>query len=51
MFSLCTLSDGGIVSGGGRDRRLVLWDSDYNPLGEEIEVKAAEILFVLCTCE
>ena len=43
MFSLCTLREGGFVSGGGRDKKLILWDPDYKQLGEDIEV------ITLCT--
>ncbi|XP_044933084.1 echinoderm microtubule-associated protein-like 2 isoform X3 [Mustela putorius furo] len=37
VFGLCALRDGTLVSGGGRDRRVVLWGSDYNKL-QEVEV-------------
>lgn len=37
MFSLCALDDGGFMSGGGRDRLIVLWSETYQPL-KEIEV-------------
>ncbi|VTJ70483.1 Hypothetical predicted protein [Marmota monax] len=37
VFGLCALRDGTLVSGGGRDRRLVLWGSDYSKL-QEVEV-------------
>uniref|UniRef100_G3TSZ3 EMAP like 2 n=1 Tax=Loxodonta africana TaxID=9785 RepID=G3TSZ3_LOXAF len=36
VFGLCAL-DGTLVSGGGRDRRVVLWGSDYSKL-QEMEV-------------
>ncbi|XP_068440871.1 echinoderm microtubule-associated protein-like 2 isoform X2 [Clinocottus analis] len=29
VFSLCVLKDGTMVSGGGKDRKVVLWDHDY----------------------
>ena len=29
VFSLLVLKDGTMVSGGGKDRRVVLWDHDY----------------------
>ncbi|XP_064149905.1 echinoderm microtubule-associated protein-like 2 isoform X6 [Loxodonta africana] len=37
VFGLCALRDGTLVSGGGRDRRVVLWGSDYSKL-QEMEV-------------
>ncbi|XP_051777395.1 echinoderm microtubule-associated protein-like 2 isoform X1 [Erpetoichthys calabaricus] len=37
VFSLCVLKDGTLVSGGGKDRKLVLWDRDYQKQ-EELEV-------------
>ncbi|MGH0147181.1 UNVERIFIED_CONTAM: hypothetical protein FKN15_010285 [Acipenser sinensis] len=37
IFSLCVLKDGTLVSGGGKDRRVVLWDRDYQQQ-QELEV-------------
>lgn len=37
IFSLCALEDGQFLSGGGRDRLVVLWNDQYQPL-REIEV-------------
>uniref|UniRef100_A0A8C6GHA7 Echinoderm microtubule associated protein like 2 n=1 Tax=Mus spicilegus TaxID=10103 RepID=A0A8C6GHA7_MUSSI len=37
VFALCALRDGTLVSGGGRDRRVVLWGSDYSKV-QEVEV-------------
>ncbi|XP_038623371.1 echinoderm microtubule-associated protein-like 2 isoform X1 [Tachyglossus aculeatus] len=34
VFGLCTLRDGTLVSGGGRDRRVVLWDRDLRKVQE-----------------
>uniref|UniRef100_A0A4W5QIN8 EMAP like 2 n=1 Tax=Hucho hucho TaxID=62062 RepID=A0A4W5QIN8_9TELE len=34
IFSLCVLKDGTLVSGGGKDRRMVLWDHDYHKQSE-----------------
>ncbi|XP_071215394.1 echinoderm microtubule-associated protein-like 2 isoform X4 [Salvelinus alpinus] len=34
IFSLCVLKDGTLVSGGGKDRKMVLWDHDYNKQSE-----------------
>ncbi|XP_047533848.1 echinoderm microtubule-associated protein-like 2 isoform X1 [Vanessa atalanta] len=35
VFSLCSLKDGGLVSGGGKDGRLVLFDADLSATGTE----------------
>eukprot|EP00069_Balaena_mysticetus_P009896 bmy_06565T0 len=34
VFGLCALRDGTLVSGGGRDRRVILWGPDYSKLQE-----------------
>uniref|UniRef100_A0A7N8YIX1 EMAP like 2 n=1 Tax=Mastacembelus armatus TaxID=205130 RepID=A0A7N8YIX1_9TELE len=34
IFSVCVLKDGTMVSGGGKDRRVVLWDHDYRKKAE-----------------
>ncbi|XP_010863875.1 echinoderm microtubule-associated protein-like 2 isoform X2 [Esox lucius] len=34
IFSLCVLKDGTLVSGGGKDRRLMLWDHEYHKQSE-----------------
>ncbi|KAL6115722.1 eml2 [Pungitius sinensis] len=34
IFSLCVLKDGTMVSGGGKDRKVVLWDHDYKKKAE-----------------
>lgn len=39
IFTLCSLKDGGLISGGGKDGRLVLFDADLNPTGIESEVE------------
>uniref|UniRef100_A0A8C2CNQ4 EMAP like 2 n=1 Tax=Cyprinus carpio TaxID=7962 RepID=A0A8C2CNQ4_CYPCA len=40
IFSLCVLKDGTLVSGGGKDRRVLLWDHDYHKKSE-LEVPEA----------
>nr|XP_055052698.1 echinoderm microtubule-associated protein-like 2 isoform X1 [Misgurnus anguillicaudatus] len=40
IFSLCVLKDGTLVSGGGKDRKVLLWDHDYRKKSE-IEVPEA----------
>ncbi|XP_048579805.1 77 kDa echinoderm microtubule-associated protein [Nematostella vectensis] len=34
VFTLCALHDGRFLSGGGRDRLVVLWDENYQPIRE-----------------
>ncbi|XP_035010756.1 echinoderm microtubule-associated protein-like 2 isoform X2 [Hippoglossus stenolepis] len=34
IFSLCVLKDGTMVSGGGKDRKVALWDHDYRKQSE-----------------
>ncbi|XP_051718038.1 echinoderm microtubule-associated protein-like 2 isoform X1 [Ctenopharyngodon idella] len=40
IFSLCVLKDGTLVSGGGKDRKVLQWDHDYRKKSE-IEVPEA----------
>lgn len=42
VFSICALKGGRIITGGGRDRRLVEWDIQLNRTG-----KIAEVLTLL----
>lgn len=39
IFSVCVLKDGTVVSGGGKDRKVVLWDRDYSKQSE-MEVRS-----------
>ena len=34
IFSLCVLKDGTMVSGGGKDRKVALWDHEYRKQSE-----------------
>lgn len=34
IFSICVLKDGTMVSGGGKDRKVVLWDHGYTKKAE-----------------
>lgn len=36
---MCTLKDGSILSGGGKDGRIVYFDADLNPSGIETEIE------------
>ncbi|XP_055519541.1 echinoderm microtubule-associated protein-like 1 [Leucoraja erinacea] len=40
VFSLCVLNDGTLVSGGGKDRKVILWDRHYHKV-QETEVPEA----------
>lgn len=42
IFSVCVLKDGTMVSGGGKDRKVVLWGHDYR--------KQAEMEVRILTC-
>lgn len=39
IFALCMLRNGTLVSGGGKDRKLVSWDGNYQKI-QEVEVRA-----------
>ncbi|XP_028429494.1 echinoderm microtubule-associated protein-like 2 isoform X2 [Perca flavescens] len=41
IFSVCVLKDGTMVSGGGKDRKVVLWDHDYR---KKAEMEVGEML-------
>ena len=38
IFSICVLKDGSIVTGGGKDGRVVMYDSNYSPTGAEAQL-------------
>lgn len=38
IFSLCSLKDGNLVSGGGKDGKLILLDQELQLTGEETSV-------------
>ncbi|XP_072405509.1 echinoderm microtubule-associated protein-like 2 isoform X2 [Chiloscyllium punctatum] len=40
IFSLCVLNDGTLVSGGGKDRKVILWDRQYHKV-QETEIPEA----------
>lgn len=39
IFSICVLKDGSVITGGGKDGRLVQFDSNLNRTGEESRVR------------
>ena len=41
IFSICVLKDGSIVTGGGKDRKMVQFDSTYRKSGLEATVRAS----------
>ena len=38
IFSVCVMKDGSILSGGGKDRRIIQWSNAYQKTGQETEV-------------
>ena len=38
IFSLCVMKDGSVLSGGGKDRRIIHWSNAYQKTGQETEV-------------
>lgn len=38
VFSLCSTKDGNLLSGGGKDRKVIEWDGSYSKTGRETEV-------------
>ena len=38
IFSICVMKDGGLVTGGGRDGRLILFDSSFCQTGKEAQL-------------
>ena len=38
IFSLCVMKDGTVLSGGGKDRKIIQYDSSYTKTGVETEV-------------
>lgn len=41
VFTLCQMRNGMLLTGGGKDRKIILWDHDMNP-EREIEVRKQE---------
>ncbi|XP_011505810.1 PREDICTED: echinoderm microtubule-associated protein-like 2 [Ceratosolen solmsi marchali] len=39
VFSMCVLKDGNIITGGGKDGRIVLLDASLNPMGLEAQIE------------
>ena len=47
IFALCMLRDGTLVSGGGKDRKLISWNGNYQKLHKtEVRQQAALLKFV-----
>ena len=47
VFSLLVLKDGRIVSGGGKDGQLLLWDPTYRRTGYVAEVVRVDHIIIL----
>ena len=39
VFSLSMMEDGMLLSGGGKDRKIIQWDNTYNKTGQNAEVR------------
>lgn len=39
IFSICVLKNGNIVTGGGKDGRIVFYDSSLKPVGQEAQIE------------
>ena len=49
VFTVCILKDGTVVTGGGKDKRIVEWDINLNRTGREAKVCIyLKILFIRC---
>ncbi|XP_033102726.1 77 kDa echinoderm microtubule-associated protein-like isoform X3 [Anneissia japonica] len=48
IFSLCTLKDGSVLSGGGKDRKIKQWDRNYSSTSETVIPEATGPVRVLC---
>ena len=44
IFSICVLKDGSIVTGGGKDRKMVQFDSTYRKSG--LEATVSKYIFI-----
>lgn len=38
IFDICSLKDGTFVTGGGKDKKIIEWDSSMNKTGREAKV-------------
>jgi microtubule-associated protein-like 1/2 len=47
IFAICVLKDGSVVTGGGKDRRLVQFDASYRKSGLEAEVTCCFLRLLL----
>ncbi|KAK3093743.1 hypothetical protein FSP39_019600 [Pinctada imbricata] len=43
IFSICVMKDGSIITGGGKDRKIVKWDASYKRQGIETEFEIPEV--------
>ena len=49
VFTLCALQGGGLLSGGGKDRRIIRWSADLAP-ERECEVRPVCVCVCACVC-
>lgn len=48
IFALCMLRDGTLVSGGGKDRKLISWNGNYQKLHKtEVRQQAGLLKFIV----
>ena len=46
VFTICILKDGTLVTGGGKDKRIVEWDLNINRTGREAKVFSKYLLLI-----
>ena len=49
VFSICVLKDGSIVTGGGKDRKMVQFDNTYRKTGLEATVSFSITMLIFST--
>jgi len=48
VFSICALKDGSVITGGGKDGKLIKFDASMHPTGYEAQVRRT-VLFTSLT--
>ena len=43
VFSLSMMEDGMLLSGGGKDRKIIQWDNTYSKTGQNAEVSCSNV--------
>lgn len=49
VFTLCQMRNGMLLTGGGKDRKIILWDHDLNA-EREIEVRKITVEQIMGNC-